>query len=255
MVTVRQLYQHLDSRIPLSLRCDWDNDGLMCCPDSEKKVEKVLLSLDVTDKTVDTAISDGYDLILTHHPLIFSPLKSLSDQTPAGRRLIRLLQNGISVLSFHTRLDAVEGGVNDVLAEQIELFDVHPFGLPGEEIGRIGSVAPASFAEFAERVKSVLGAPVLEVVDSGRRVEKVALVGGAGKDYLPAAIRLGADTYLTGEMGHHADLDAADAGINLILAGHHYTEFPVLERLRQLALECDPTLSFGTINSCPVGFL
>lgn len=227
----------------------------MCCPDSEKVVEKILLSLDVTDKTVDAAVSGGYDLILTHHPLIFSPVKSLSDQTPAGRRLIRLVQNGISVFSFHTRLDALEGGVNDVLAEQIGLFDVRPFGLPGEEIGRIGFVAPASFAEFAERVKSVLGAPVLEVVDSGRGVGKVALVGGAGKDYLSEAIRLGADTYLTGEMGHHADLDAADAGINLILAGHHYTEFPVLERLRQLALECDSTLSFGTFNSCPVGFL
>ncbi|MGM9679903.1 MAG: Nif3-like dinuclear metal center hexameric protein [Eubacteriales bacterium] len=255
MVTVRQLYEHLDSRIPLSLRCEWDNDGLMCCPDSEKKVGKILLSLDVTDKTADAAIMGGYDLILTHHPLIFSPLKSLTDQTPAGRLLIRLLQNGISVLSFHTRLDAVEGGVNDVLAERLGLFDVHPFGLPGEEIGRIGRVKPISFPEFADQVKEALGVHLLEVVNSGRTVERVALVGGAGKDYLPSAIASGADTYLTGEMGHHSELDAADAGINLILAGHHYTEFPVLERLRALAMECDPTLHFGTYNSCPVGFL
>lgn len=255
MITVRQLYEHLDSRIPLSLRCEWDNDGLMCCPDSERQVEKILLALDVTDSTVDAAICGGYDLILTHHPLIFSPIKSLSDQTPSGRRLIRLLQSGISVLSFHTRLDAVKGGVNDVLAERLGLFDVRPFGLPGEEIGRIGTVSPIPFSEFAERVKTALGVPVLEVVHSGRTVERIALVGGAGKDYLPAAIESGADTYLTGEMGHHSDLDAADAGINLILAGHYYTEFPVLERLRALAIECDSTLRFGIYNSCPMGFL
>lgn len=227
----------------------------MCCPDSEKRVQKILLSLDVTDKTVDAAISGGYDLILTHHPLIFSPIKTLCDQSSVGRRLIRLVQNGISVLSFHTRLDALEGGVNDVLAEVIGLVDVQSFGLPGEEIGRIGSVSPIPFTEFANWVKSALGAPILEVVDSGRTVKRVALVGGAGKDYLPAAIASGADTYLTGEMGHHSHLDGADAGINLILAGHYYTEAPVLERLRALAQECDPTLSFGTFHHCPVGFL
>ncbi len=255
MITAGELYEQLNSKIPLSLRCDWDNDGMMCCPDPDRQLGRVLLALDVTDAAVEYAIAGGYDLILTHHPLIFSPIRAMNPSNPTARRVIRLLTAGISVFSFHTRLDAVEGGVNDVLAERIGLTDARPFGIPGEEIGRIGNVTPMSFADFAAFVKKQLNAPVLEVVNTSKTVRKVALVGGAGKDYLSAAIAAGADVYLTGEMGHHADLDAADAGIGLILAGHYYTELPVLDRLRELAEDCDPELEFGYFDHNPVGFL
>lgn len=255
MIPAGELYEQLNTKIPESLRCDWDNDGMMCCPDPAREVKKILLALDVTDATVEFAVAGGYDLILTHHPLIFSPIRAMNPANPTARRVIRLISAGISVFSFHTRLDAVEGGVNDVLAARIGLTDTHPFGLPGEEIGLIGKIAPTSFADFAAFVKKQLNAPVLEVVSTDKTVRKVALVGGAGKDYLPAAIAAGADVYLTGEMCHHADLDAADAGIGLILAGHYYTELPVLDRLRSLAAKCDQNLEFGYFDHNPVGFL
>ena len=114
-MNVRELYRALDYRIPRSLSCDWDNDGLMCCPNSNREVGRVLIALDVTSDTVEHAIKGGYDVIISHHPFVFKGLKSLVDDGGVSEKAISLIQNGISVMSFHTRLDAVEGGVNDKL--------------------------------------------------------------------------------------------------------------------------------------------
>ena len=127
-----ELYAFFDGKIPSSLSCEWDNDGLMVCPDPEKVVKKVLVALDVTDKVAQIALDEGYDLILSHHPLIFSPLSHLEPGDPIAKKVIALLCGGVSVMSFHTRLDAVEGGVNDLLAEKLGLCDVRPFGQNGE---------------------------------------------------------------------------------------------------------------------------
>lgn len=255
MIPAGELYEKLNDRIDLSLRCDWDNDGCMCCPDPSRPISRVLLALDVTDGAVDAALEGRYDLILTHHPLIFTPIRALSPENAVSARLIRLIRGGISVFSFHTRLDAMPGGVNDALAGRIGIRNPVPFGPDGEKIGRIGQISPMPFADFADFVKSALSAPFLQTADPGRPVRRVALVGGAGKDYLPEAVAAGADVYLTGEMGHHAMLDAADAGIGLILAGHFCTELPVLDKLREMAAQADPALEFGLYDKNPVGFL
>ena len=115
-MTTIELYNYLDKLIPTSLSCDWDNDGLMCCPDEGAVVKKVLIALDITERTVDYAIEGGFDTIISHHPLIFSRVSHLTQQSNTSRKLIKLVKNGISAMSFHTRLDAVEGGVNTALA-------------------------------------------------------------------------------------------------------------------------------------------
>ncbi len=240
-MTVLELYKHFDNLFPKELSCEWDNDGLMCCPEPSREVCRVLVCLDVTDEALDTAIEDGFDVIISHHPLIFKGLKAINDENFVSRKAIKLIRSGISVMSFHTRLDAAKGGVNDVLARILHVNNATPFG---EGIGRIGTLsAPAELLEFAKFVKNTLGAPSVSVADAKREVFRVAVLGGSGKDELAAAILAGADTYVSGELGHHTLTDAPEMNINVIEAGHFYTEAPVCEflfdQLKLLGIEAE----------------
>ena len=251
-MTVKELYAYLNEKIPPSLSCPWDNDGMMCCPDPDAPVRRVLVALDITADVVKKAQEGGYDLILSHHPLIFSPLRALNHEDAIAKKVIELIKSRIAAFSFHTRLDAVEGGVNDVLAEKIGLCNVRAFGADGEAIGRIGELAQTlTLAEFATLVKKATGAPIVTVSDAGRAVKRVAVLGGSGSDDVIPAILAGADTYLTGELKHNWLTEAPERSINLIAAGHFYTENPVCERLRELVLEADPTIAVDVIDSNP----
>ena len=119
-MNVKELYGFLNEKIPPSLSCDWDNDGLMCCADETKEIRRVLIALDMTAEVIKKAIAEGYDLILSHHPLIFSPLRAVTPMDHIARRFIDLIRADIAAMSFHTRLDAVEGGVNDILAAELD---------------------------------------------------------------------------------------------------------------------------------------
>lgn len=240
-MTVRELYRILNEKIPPSLSCEWDNDGLLCCPDGAREVRRVLVTLDVTDDTVETAIAQDCDLILSHHPLIFKGLKAIDDEHPISAKVMKLVQHGISVMSFHTRLDAVKGGVNDVLAERLGLYDAVPFG--DEGIGRIGTLfEKTTAAEFAKEVKRVLLAPVVLLSDAGKPSYRVAVLGGSGSDDVAAAKAAGADTFVSGELKYHQLTDAPEEGINLIAAGHFHTEAPICATLKQMLFAIDPTI-------------
>lgn len=255
-MTVETLYRALDEKIPRALSCEWDNDGLMCSCDTAREVFRVLVALDITEAIVRRAILEGYDLIVSHHPLIFRPLSALEPGNTVAKKVIDLLGGGVSAMSFHTRLDAVEGGVNDTLAKALGLVDVTPFDDGEGAMGRIGyTEAPLSLEAFAMRVKEATGAPYVQISDGGREVRRVALLGGAGGDALEYARRCGADTYLTGELKHHQLTEAPETGINLIMGGHFFTENPICERLRDLLLEIDPSLSVTVASSDPVRFI
>ena len=143
-------------------------------------------------------------------------------------------------MSFHTRLDAVSGGVNDTLAALLGLSDVEVFGQAGEEIGRVGLLpSEMTLADFCEKVKEVTGAPFVLCVDSERPVRRVALLGGEGDDDIAAARETGADTYLSGRLGYHNMVDGAEGDMNMIEAGHFYTEFPVCFTLEKILSQLD----------------
>ena len=239
-MTVREYYRCLCEKIPSGLSLEWDNDGLMCCPEPDREVRRVLVALDITEEVVDAAIRGGFDLIVSHHPLVFRGVKSLTDRDGTGRKLLRLVKSGISAMSFHTRLDAVAGGVNDVLAELLGLSDVTPFG--DEGIGRIGTVEKTDPETFARGVKTALSAPEVKLSVGRESVLRVAVLGGSGKEDVFAAMAAGADTYVTGELAYHQLVDAPEMGINLIEAGHFYTEYPVTKRIVQLLTELDPSV-------------
>ncbi len=240
-MTVNELYKKLIVRMPDALCESWDNDGYMVCTNGDAEVRRVLLSLDITEEVVDFAIENRFDLIVSHHPLIFRPLSSITEDNPVGCKLIKLIRAGIPVFSFHTRADRVEGGVNDVLADLLGLSETQPLAEDG--MGRVGYLEePMALEDFAERVKAQLQTPILRVSDGGNLVHKVALLGGEGKDYLAAALSSGADTYLSGSLGYHTMEDGPELGINLVEAGHYHTEQAVLSFFEELISAIDPAV-------------
>ncbi len=225
-MTVQELYEMMSREMPEELCEPWDNDGLQCSPDVNAPVHRVLITLDVTEDVIDFATDHSFDVIVSHHPLIFHPLSALTDHDPTARKAMRLICAGISVLSFHTRADKTEGGVNDTLAELLGLSRVRPFG--EGNLGRIGVLPePMTMEDFAFRVKESLSSDGVLCADACNDVHTVALVGGEGKDFVSAALAAGADTFLAGRLGYHTMQSAAELGINLVEAGHYHTEQPV----------------------------
>ncbi len=245
-----ELYNFLNDAIPASLSCDWDNDGLMCSGDTEKEVKKVLIALDITEKVVEKAVNEGFDVIISHHPMIFKNIGAVNPSVASAKKAIALIKKDISAMSFHTRLDALAGGVNDVLCKKIGLINARPFGPCGEEMGRIGTLdAPMEIEVFCEKLKNVLGVPFVLFSSCGKRVQKVALLGGDGKDFVNSAIMSGADTYLSGRISYNIMVDAPEIGINLIEAGHYFTEAPVCQFLSKLVKNADNNIQIEIFNS------
>ncbi len=250
MPRVCELYEFLNLKYPTSYSCEWDNDGLMLADDPDREVVRVLCTLDVTDEAINYAIAHNYDVIVSHHPMIFHPLKSVSYADPVGRRVMKLLKNKISVMSFHTRLDAAPGGLNDVFANLLGLTDVELLEADDEAIGRIGMLPSVqSCADFAAFVKKTLSAERVLFAKSSGAVHRVAICGGDGKDFVKAAKAAGADSYLTGQLSYNIMEDADAVGLNLFEAGHFSTEDFICSYLTLVILKKYTQVQTGYFNS------
>lgn len=246
-MTFKELYNKLSLCYPKGLSCDWDNDGIMCASDLESSVKKVLIALDVTMDTVDYAINNGFDTIISHHPLVFRSQKSLSPLNYTQEKLIKLVKNDVRVMSFHTRLDAAENGVNDALADILGFDKI--LVDESNNMGRICELAQEiSLDDFAKKVKNVLGSPFV-LYNGNKLVKKVYLIGGDGKDLIENAINMNADTILTGRASYNTTIDAKDLGINIVEAGHFYTENPVCKSLEKEILKICSTIKTEIFNS------
>ncbi len=244
-MTVIELYQKLNERIPPSLSCSWDRDGLESCPTPEREVKRILITLDATTEAIDKAAELGAEVILCHHPRFFGESANLNALTHDGARAVKLVKNDLALMSFHTRLDALPGGVNDILAARIGLEDVETVG--EEQIVRVGRLPRVlELPVFAQMVKEALSDGEDEreahvvICSAGRPVQRVAVLGGSGSGDIAVAAACGADTYLTGELKHSARLEAPDFNMNLLAAGHFFTEAPVCDFLERTARELCP---------------
>lgn len=247
-MTVREIYNRLSARIPEELREPWDNDGLMCASDDAKEVRRALVTLDVTEEVVDYAIANRFDLILSHHPLIFRPLGALNEDSHVARKVIRLIKHDVAVISLHTRADKVAGGVNDTLCEVIGIKDATPFG--EGDLGRIGMLDEEyNMEDFTYMLKDALGCDGIWVADACIPIQRVAVVGGDGKDYVKAALAEGADTYISGRLGYNIMTEAGEMGINLIEAGHFFTEQPVTGFFQSLLMRMDSDMYVEVLDS------
>lgn len=247
-MTVKTIYEKLCERIPEELREAWDNDGLMCSSDDGREVKRALVTLDVTEDIVDYAIAHNIDLIVSHHPLIFKPLSHVTEDSHVARKVIKLIKSDIAVMSFHTRADKVEGGVNDTLADILGIRNAVPFGEGG--LGRIGTLdEELNMEDFSYLLKGLLDCDGVKVSDALIPVQKVAVVGGDGKSYVSAALKEGADTFVSGRIGYNVMAEAGEMGINLLEAGHFFTEQPVTQFFQTLLNSLDPDMYIEIIDS------
>lgn len=232
-MTNRTIYEFLDSKAPFATAEEWDNVGLLVGSPTDS-VSRVLVALDVTTGAIDAAKAVGADLIVTHHPVIFSPLRQLDgDSLP-----YTLAAAGIGVISAHTNLDKAADGVNDTLAARLGLTDVHP---TEDGLCRVGTLCePTDATAFAEAVAATLDTAVR--TNGGNTVSTVAVCGGSGGDYLDDLADK-VDAFVTGEVRHHEWLWANARGVTVIEAGHYATEVPVVDTLCRWLTEAFPTLS------------
>lgn len=251
---ISELYKILNEKIPTCLSMSWDNDGKMCVPiDSE--ITNIVVSLDVNEEVIDRAIEKGSNLIITHHPLIFKGIRSLTGDRPIERQVLKLVSNCISVFSFHTRLDALDGGVNDKLADVLGLVNVEKFGSDAYMLGRVGELTrEMTLEEFAHVAKEKLGAPHIDFSgERDRLVKRIAVLGGSGGDEIGAAEQSGAQVYLTGELRYH-DISLYNGSLSLMRAGHYFTEAPICEEICKMLSFILPeteaeAVYFNTVNS------
>lgn len=248
MSTVTHIYDAIDRLAPFWLTMDFDNTGILV-GDRNREIACALLALDCTPAVVEQARQLGAQLIITHHPVIFHPLKRVNEDAV----VYQLIRSDIAVISAHTNLDIAQGGVNDALASAIGLRDCRGLELLNEQtgawLGRIGTLPePLSPESFAAHVKSCLNASSIKFSAAPRVIRTVALCSGSGADCLDAAISAGADALLTSEVKQHEYLAAAAAGISIFDAGHFDTEDIVIEPLRDYLAKEIPDVHFFTTH-------
>lgn len=249
MATVKQIYEILDDFAPFSTQMDFDNAGFLVGR-GERTVTKILLALDITLPVVMEAKAMGAELIVSHHPVIFHPAKSICSGDPNGEILLSLAEYQLAAICAHTNLDVAVGGVNDALAQALGLEEIQvllPYGTDSKGrtygLGRMGTLpTPRTPLEFARQVKTDLGAGGVRCVDGGRPVHKVAVGGGACGSCLRDAWKLGCDALVTSDVKYDSFLDARALGISLIDAGHFPTENVVLPTLQATLSNALPDL-------------
>jgi dinuclear metal center YbgI/SA1388 family protein len=228
------IIKEMEAFAPVSTAEDWDNVGLLV-GDASQSVKKILVTLDVTESVIDEAISGGFDFIISHHPLVYNPMKKITTEDSVGRKIIALIKNGIGCFCAHTNLDKAQGGVNDCLAEKIGLENLSSLA-PEESnkgIGRVGFLREEKiFSLFAEGVKNKLNLPSVRICgDEKKLVKKIGLCGGSGERYIDAAIKQGCDAFVTGDLRYHAVQDALESGIVLLDITHYSGEILVLDAI------------------------
>lgn len=227
--TVDQIYRWLDSIAPFETQEGFDNAGLLI-GDRQKTVSRIILTLDLSESVVQEAAACGAELIITHHPIIFSPLRRIDYQTPFGRMLLGLTAAGISVISAHTNWDKAPGGVGDTLAAVLGLEDAVPL----DGYVRLGTLPqPMTAAAFAEKMQTALGIAPRLYGNADRPVQKVAVAGGSYGEGYGLALDAGADAFVSGEIKHHEILDAVAQGLIVYDGGHHATEQPAMPVLAE----------------------
>ena len=255
MANVKDIYRFMDEIAPFDTQEGFDNAGFLVGR-GDREVKKLLVALDVTPEVAEEARDLGAELIVAHHPVIFEPARSVTDETVTGRILLALAENKIAAICAHTNLDAAHGGVNGCLARALELTGIGQLcqaGVDGKGrpygIGRIGTVhrPGLSAGEYAAFVKEKLGSACVRFTDGGRPVDKVAVGGGACGSMLADAAAAGCDTFVTADVKYNQFLDAKAMGINLLDAGHFPTEnvvcAPLVQRLGETFPEVEVSLS------------
>ena len=259
MNLVSEIYTYIDSFAPFSTQEKWDNSGLLT-GSMNKKVSKVLVTLDITNEVADEAAEIGAELIIAHHPVIFKPLYSLSENEPS----CKLLKSGISAICVHTPYDVAEGGMSDILMELTGfektegILEITGQNYKTYGFGTIG-IASQEYQvdELAKKLKNVLGCTVVRYTDGGKPIKKAAFCTGSGGNLIIAALNQGADAYITSEVKHDQWLLAKQRGISEFDCGHFHTENIGMIRLCKMLAADFSNIEFvmSEVNKDPVKYV
>lgn len=237
----------LDMLAPKRCACDWDNPGLLAGR-REKEVKKILLTVDVDERAVEKAVREGVDMIVSHHPLIFKAVRHVTDEDFIGRRLVTMIQSDISYFAMHTNFDSAPGCMADVVAERLGIVFGAPLEEMGEEngvsygIGKIGVLkAPMNGRAFAKQIKEEFGLPYVTVYGSElweeEPVKVAATCPGSGGSMIQEALQKGAQVLVTGDISHHAGIDAEAQGLMIVDAGHYGLEYVFMDYMENYLWE------------------
>ena len=253
---VKDIIKVIEEFAPLSVQEGWDNSGL-CIGSPEAEVKGVLLALDCTPELVDEAVACGADMIVTHHPLIFSGLKKITPDTKVGHAVMKAISAGVSIYAAHTSADKVLAGVSGDMARRLGLTDVEILQKDGEEtgLGVVGNLSvPMTSSQAVEHVKNSFG---LKVMKASKPLEgmisRVAMCGGSGGSLIGEARRSGAQLYISGDISYHNFF--AEEGFMIMDIGHYESEIGIVEILFALLKKNFPTFAVRitqNLNSNPI---
>ena len=272
-MTIEELLGILDELAPRTEQLGWDNSGLLI-GHRDRDVRKIYLAVDATEEVIRHAREFGADVLLTHHPLIFTKLSRVSDEDFVGRRVLELAEAGIALIAMHTNFDI--HGMREAIDTKLGL---HTTGMVGDDAGpgdasvgsagacgtltgstgtcnievlddedRIGSIAELRKAvrldDYAKFVRDAFGLEGVRVFGDGTTsIRRVAVCGGSGKSEIETAIRKGADLLVTGDIDHHSGLDALEQGLCIIDAGHYGLEHVFMDYMRAYLKENAPGIA------------
>ncbi len=251
MPTVGQVLGWINEIAPFEHAEKWDNSGLLC-GSASNEVDKVLFALDMNEHVLDKALEIGAQLIVIHHPILFSGRKTLCEDDTEGKMLCRMVRSKLSLIAAHTNYDVAVGGVNDILAKELGLYNIKADESDEMPLIRIGDIKPVSLKEFAKTITDALGDVVRVYGQADSIIKRVAVCGGAGGEYAQLALSMGADAYVTGEMRYHDSIDLAARGMATLHAGHDATERiaikPLAEGLQKRADELQYNVEMCVID-------
>ncbi len=239
----RDIIEILEQEIPMKYAEGWDNTGFQV-GNLEKEVTHIFVAMDVTDENIEEAIRLGADMMVTHHPMIFAPLSSITSETINGRRVIKLIENGICYLSAHTNYDSCR--MADLAASCLEMTDCQVLEeiADGIGIGKVGNLPKEmTLRECALYVKEKFHIPSVRFFGDGeQKVKYAAICPGAGKSLVKECHAKGAQVYITGDIDHHTGIDQNDDKMPIIDAGHYGVEHIYIEDMYQLLQEKCPNV-------------
>lgn len=253
-----EIVKILESRYPKCIAEEWDNVGFLV-GSSKKEIKKIQISLDATEKAIKNAIENDVDMMITHHPMIFTSIKNVTDDTILGKKIMKLIENKITLYTLHTNIDSAGGGLNDFILAKLEITNSKILDenekLCNSGIGRIYKLEKElSLKNYLKIVKNKLEIDKIRVITNNIEIpiKKIALINGAGMSYWNKVANLGVDLLITGDITYHNGLDAKERGLNLFDIGHFesekYFEKLIRKNLENLNLE----LEIITFNDGPI---
>ena len=240
MVTsVGKILKLIDQIAPLNTADTWDNSGLLI-GSSDREVDRILIALDLTEEVLEEALEEGFDLIITHHPLIFNAIKQITTDTRIGNLIIKLIENKISLIATHTNLDrSFERGINRFVGEKLELKDMTVLVSDLENVGYgvVGNLSTGqSLSEVIQATKTIFNQETIKITNGAldKTVKRIAFCSGSGADFIDQALTAHADLYITADISHHESQEVNGTAMTLMDVGHYESEAVFLENLKLL---------------------